>query len=197
MVPPVPIEAPPEFPTLAVLIERMQLAIGVPPHHRARAVSGWAHPESDVPPFVITHYDGVTVWEDDQGNRMVDPGSGEMMIQGEDGSWEATEFEGSARPTCSGSGRSAQEYAWSAISEGDPVARGHFLIVGQPTAHYSVEAPPDGFWNNTIWDVWVDDDGAVLRMIVSGSRDEDGVSPLLIWNVETLEPELQGPLPPS
>jgi hypothetical protein len=138
--------------------------------------------------MTITYFDGLVIWDDPAGPRQVFvPGLG-SFYRGADGAWaEATGFEWTIiGPLADWS--LAQDAA-ALVVEAQPEVIGYEMVAGTPTVRLALIRGEDRA------DVWLDETGAALR-IVQDFTGGDGASRWLgIWSVETLSPELTGPLP--
>ncbi len=199
LVPGIPIERPDDFPSLSQL-HTWVTSFGLP-HPRARIESSLAVVEGldelgasglDTSrldqAMTITYYDGLVIWDAPDGYRQIYiPNRGTYYPMG-DGRWmEAAGFEWpvfgplSDWPTA--------QAAAALVFDAGPSVVGYELVAGTPTVHLSLAGGGESA------QVWLDETGAVMR-IVQDFMGPDGSSRWLgVWDVVTLAPQLQGPLP--
>jgi hypothetical protein len=197
MEPPAPIEAPVGFPSLEELLPLIEVDIGELHYPRARIRSGWVSVPDGDRVKTITHYDDLTVLDHPGGLREVVTATGETLVQGEDGTWKDSDrFEWSVADAF-WAWDAAQEWARQTIDGGAATLQGFATVASVPTAHYTVASDgKDRAGTRTVTDIWVDESGAVMRLVTT-MPSPDLETAYLMWDVQTLAPVLQGPLPPA
>lgn len=190
--PGVPIEQPAGFPVLATG-EPLLLP---PSGHPAALISSRVEVDSDaldvLQPYELTViYEG-DLWVVDYpgGDRLV--GRDEVFLgRSGDGDW--VEVEGFDWPPYGPYGDWAliQSLADSVLSDGFAV-EDHERISEFETVHLRSSAAASDVWA----DVWVDAHGAVMRLVLDLGGDDPNRA-WMVWEVLSLQPELDGPLPPD
>ena len=136
--------------------------------------------------LIITYYDGFTIWDYPDGFREVQIPEGKLLYQAEDGSWqESDRFEWPPLPF-------APEWAiaqWMAegMLQAEPEVIGYELVADTATVHLHAAGGAA--------QLWLDETGAVIRLVTEVAEPENGLGWFTVWNVETLAPEPSGPLP--
>lgn len=141
----------------------------------------------------MTIFDGIIVWDYASGSRQVyDPKSTYYLLT-DSGAWTSEHA----------------DEEWSFFTEGfhgwndAQVLAVDFLefstltgfdeIAGTETAHFTGVHDGDQ-QERTRAEIWIDKQGAVFRLFwIVESDSQVGIA--FVWNVETLEPTLSGPLP--
>lgn len=138
----------------------------------------------------ITCFDGITVWDYGAGVREVSiPGQG-IMTRGATGDWaESTALEWPVFGPIPEQ-HEAQSMA-SAVLAAENEVVSYERIAGVETirVRYAGEGAEV--------DVWVSADALVMRLIYDTGDSDDPATMSYIWNVETLDAVLDGPLPPG
>lgn len=199
LAPGIPIQRPDDFPSLGEL-HAWVASYGLP-HPRARIASSLAvvggleelgSQGTDTSgldqSMTITYYDGLVIWDAPTGYRQIYIPERGTFYPMEDGRWmEAAGFEWpvfgplSDWPTA--------QAAAVMIFDAGPRIIGYELIAGAPTVRLQIAGGGESA------QVWLDETGAVLR-IVQDFSGPDGASRWLgVWDVVTLAPQLTGPLP--
>jgi hypothetical protein len=148
--------------------------------------------------LTITFLDSVIVWDTGEFGRFVLVDN-EYLGLGPDGEWHP-------------SGGFDWGLIWSPMIDQEAVQRGAGTVlaaVGQEVEGYDVtevvgyellgetETIRVRGTGNLYSEVWIRADGAVMRLVhFLGPADSVGMVSW-VWNVETLDPELTGPLPPG
>lgn len=138
--------------------------------------------------MTITYFDGLVIWDAPTGYRQIAvPGFG-TMYPDEDGTWhEAVGFEWPVFGPLAD--WSMAQSAAALVLDAQPEIVGYERVADRATVRLAFVAGGDRA------DVWLDETGAALR-IVQDFTGPDGLSRWVgVWNVETLSPELTGPLP--
>jgi hypothetical protein len=157
----------------------------------AELIAGGMMPQVAVGAMVtITYFDEVTVWDYADETRTVSaPALGRMTLRAggewtEDGTFEAPavgplleQFD-------------VQSLAAQALGQ-DVEVFGYERLVGVDTIKVSYRIQGEGV------DVWVTGGGLVMRLIYDLGDPNAPETLSYIWNVETLDAELSGPLPPG
>lgn len=136
--------------------------------------------------MTITYFDGITVWDYLGGFRRVATPDGVFLYQVEDGSWR--ESEGSEwSPLPIPMWPLAQEMVVGLLETDRAVPAGFETLADSETVHLRLVE------NQT--EVWLDQVGAVMRIVFDLSKPDKGLSLFMVWDVETLSPDLTGALP--
>ncbi len=192
---PVPIEAPVGFPNLEQLVELIETQMRQREYPRARVVDGWIGSD-ELGTHTITYYDNYTIRDYPGGRREVDPGDGMLLVQDDSGNWvDSDRFEFSIAEGFPDWRDVYEVLQYEVLPRFDPELVGYEMIVGVPTAHFQIASERESGRSGT--DFWVDEKGVVLRLVMSTPSQQHDGNAYLIWNVETLEPDLEGPLPPA
>lgn len=206
----IPIDAPEDFPPFSDLEAMLANPFHGPEHGRARISSrieillspdeaetrGIDTVSLDQAEITITYFDGITVWDYAGGYREVSLPDGELLFLDQDGTWtESSRFEWPPGGPL-GEWRFAQGMASDVITASEAV--GYEMLADIPTLRLHWFPSPDDTTGDEIveWtsDVWLDATGTVIRLVTGASAD--GIPIFLVWDVETLSPDLTGPLPP-
>jgi hypothetical protein len=193
-----PIERPDDFPTLGEL--EAVPAHSSEPHPRARILSGFSlvgsgsDPGHEQESMTITYFDGVIVWDYSDGTRELtvdEGGSHRYRYQYiEPGFWvDVGRVEVEWPETGPVLEWTHFDIPLNALSEGWEVV-GYELIADTPTVR--VRAGDD----TATAELWLDKTRATLRAVVAELK-ENGEWSVWVWDVESLSPELTGPLPPD
>lgn len=144
--------------------------------------------------LTITHFEGLTVWESDDGHRAARKRGELEMFLDEDGTWYTDDTEGNpfGFPM---EWEHAQFTATSCIDHGAE-AVGFEEIVGSRTLHIACQFDVGGRGSTGSQDVWIDEHGYVMK---SYSEIFDGPASgvTYVWEVTGLNIEPTGPLPPG
>lgn len=138
--------------------------------------------------MTITYFDGLVIWDAPSGYRQIAvPGFGTMYPE-KDGTWhEAVGFEWPVFGPLPD--WSMAQSAAALVLDAQPEIVSYERVADTATVRLAFVDGGDRA------DVWLDETGAVLR-IVQDFTGPDGQSRWVgVWNVETLSPELTGPLP--
>ncbi len=137
--------------------------------------------------MTITYFDGLVIWDDPDGFRQIFFGGMGSLYLGDDGEWhEATGYEWDViGPLADWS--VAQSAAALVLDDAVEIV-GYELVADTPTVRVSLVKGEERS------DVWLDETGAALR-IVQDFRLGGVTRWVGVWSVETLAPELTGPLP--
>lgn len=196
----IPVDRPQGFPSFDELIAAMADPFFRPkPHPRARIFSGYMtgadpgqlaaagyDPSLLARRVIITYFDGITVWDYAGEARAVGIPDGRLLYQAEDGSWEESEMsEWSPLPIPMWP--MARDMVAGLLESDAVVELGYEVLAETETVHLEMVE------NHT--EVWLDRHGAVMRMVMDLSKPVKGLSVFMVWNVETLSPELTGPTP--
>ncbi|GMQ85272.1 MAG: hypothetical protein BMS9Abin07_0838 [Acidimicrobiia bacterium] len=199
VVPGVPISRPAGFPSideLEPLVGALQM-----PHPHARISSSLAAVDGletllaqglDADQLnqqmTITYFDGLIIWDAPTGYRQIAVPGFPMMYPGEDGKWQ--EVMGFEWPVFGPlPDWSMAQSAAVLVLDAEPEIVAYERVADTATVRLTLATGRDRV------DVWLDETGAVLR-IVQDFTGPDGRSRWLgVWDVETLSPELSGPLP--
>ena len=195
----VAVDRPQGFPSFNELMAAMAEPFRPIPHSRARIFSGYT---TDADPgqlvaarydpsllkrrVTITYFDGTTVWDYAGEARAVGTPDGRLLYHAEDGSWQESEMsEWSPLPIPTWP--KAQDMVAGLLETDTLVELSYEILAETETVHLEmVESHTE---------VWLDRDGAVMRMVMDLSKPVQGFSVFMVWNVETLSPELTGPVP--
>lgn len=196
----IPVDRPQGLPSLDELIAAMADPFFRPlPHPRARIFSGYmtdADPEELVAAgydpsllkrrVTITYFDGITVWDYAGEARAVGMPDGRLLYQADDGSWQKSDMsEWSPLPIPMWP--MAQDMVVGLFETDTVEELGYEILAETETVHLEMVE------NHT--EVWLDRDGAVMRIVMDLSKPVQGSSVFMVWNVETISPELTGPMP--
>ncbi|MDP3983646.1 MAG: hypothetical protein Q8Q52_01395 [Acidimicrobiia bacterium] len=196
----IPVDPPEGFPSIEELAEAMAYPFfRPPPHPRARIFSGYMtgadaeelaaagyDPDLLQKEMTITYFDGITVWDYPGGFRQVATPDGVLLYQAEDGSWQ--ESEGSEwSPLPIPMWPLAQDMVVGLLETDRAVTKGYETLADSETVHLRL------IDNQT--EVWLDEVGAVMRIVFDLSKPDKGLSLFMVWDVETLSPDLTGALP--
>jgi hypothetical protein len=136
--------------------------------------------------MIITYFDGLTIWDYPDGAREARLTDGEYLYLADDGSWQVSDqFEWPPIPLFP-EWTMAQITAEDMLQAGLEVV-GYELIADVPTAHLQLE--------EDLAHLWVDETGAVIRLVVDYSEPDQDILWFAVWDVETLSPDLTGPIP--
>lgn len=138
--------------------------------------------------MTITYFDGLVIWDAPTGYRQIAvPGFGTMYPE-DDGTWhEAVGFEWPVFGPLPD--WSMAQSAAALVLDAQREIVGYERVADTAAVRLAFVAGGDRA------DVWLDETGAALR-IVQDFTGPDGQSRWVgVWNVETLSPELTGPLP--
>ncbi|MEX2624251.1 MAG: hypothetical protein WD651_11030 [Acidimicrobiia bacterium] len=195
----VPVDRPEAFPSVEELATTMvDSFFRPPPHARARIFSGhmtgadaeelaFAGYDPDLlqKQMTITYFDGITVWDYPGGFRQVATPAGVLLYQAEDGSWQQSEgSEWSPLPIPMWP--LAQDMVAGWLETDRVVIQGYETLADSETVHLQVDDQTH---------VWLDQVGAVMRIVFDLSKPDKGLSLFMVWDVATLSPELTGSLP--
>ncbi len=136
--------------------------------------------------MTITYFDGITIWDYAGEPRLVQTPNGRSLYLAEDGSWQESEMsEWSPLPIPMWP--FAQDMVLGLLETDTVVELDYEILADTETVHLQLVE------NHT--DVWLDQAGAVIRMMMDLSEPDKGLARFMVWNVETLSPELTGPIP--
>jgi hypothetical protein len=195
----VPVDSPEGFPSVGELATSMADSFfRGPPHPRARIFSGFMtgadaeelaaagyEPDLAQQKMTITYFDGITVWDYPGGFRQVATPAGVLLYRAEDGSWQ--ESEGSEwYPLPIPMWPFAQDMVAGWLETDRVAIQGYETFGDSETVHLLVDDKTH---------LWLDQVGAAMRIVFDLSKPEKGLSLFMVWDVETLSPELTGPLP--
>lgn len=145
--------------------------------------------------LTITFVDGYTIWESQDGYRLVRlPEDGDYYHLNDDETWQLDDhFEWP--PFFPPSDWGAAHHYADGLLETDFTVVGYELVNEGETVHIRWSEAAEGQWA----DAWFDDSGAVWRLVLDLGLDEpgQGSQAWMIWDVLTLEPTDIGPLPPD
>ena len=203
----IPIDPPEDFPALSGLDPSAFGFLHPTPYQRARISSRielsdefaeQARQEGGLLSasygFIITYYDSFTIWDYPDGSREVKTRDRGYLVLSDDGSWEESAvFEDPILGPIVG-WNEVQEYAAS-IMQLDPLVVGYELLADIRTVHLRLQEVGPGVWA----DMWLDQKGAVIRAVLDIGGDLAGTENQIwmVWDVQTLNPENIGALPPS
>lgn len=193
------IERPGGFPTLDELADLV--AASTRPHPRALITSclaltaGAADLEAQGidtsgldQAMKITYYDGLVVWEDDAGLRMVIDSEYGTLYEAEDGTWStATGTEWSTVGPINDWSLAQAEA--SLVLGSDPIVVGYETVADTPTVRLLLIDGDDTAH------LWIDETGAALRLVEDFAGSDGSSRWVGVWSVETLSPILDGEMP--
>lgn len=197
--PGIPIEQPDDMQTLPPPPDSFSFQ---PPYERARISSrleinedAFDQPIEGDGGYTITYIPGFTIWDITDGSREVRVHGGDFMTLNPDGSWEASDHVEWAPIGPLVEWRDAQSGYEGFHSAGFTV-ESYERIAGVDTAQIRWQDAPSDMWA----DIWVDSNGVVMRVVADFGLEDPEFGDnrwWLIWDVETLDPQDIGPLPPS
>lgn len=209
---PIPIDPPDGFSTVSELKELVAKAIHEQPNPRGLMThalilgadpSAWGEKSDEEDRALgcgrvirLTHYDDITIWDYPEGGRQVHQPDRGYFYLGGDRAWNQIDYEEWSLWWDGFQGWFDAQWFGVEILKDDPSLIGYAMIAESETAYFRGDVfEGDDAASRVQAELWLDAQGAVMRMLLYFGWEGEELLTVILWNVETLEPTLTGPLP--